>query len=137
MKQNRIERHPILEVPGEREVEFTFDGKKLVGKEGEMLSSALIANGIHIFGHHHKDGAPQGIFCANGQCSQCLVIADGKPVKSCMTPLREGTVVESVEGLPELPADDEPEEVSEIPVRETDVLVIGGGPSWGSWAWIL
>ena len=129
MKQNRIERHPILEVPGEREVEFTFDGKKLVGKEGEMLSSALIANGIHIFGHHHKDGAPQGIFCANGQCSQCLVIADGKPVKSCMTPLREGTVVESVEGLPELPADDEPEEVSEIPVRETDVLVIGGGPA--------
>jgi hypothetical protein len=31
-----------------------------------MISSALIANGINVFGHHHKDGSAQGIFCANG-----------------------------------------------------------------------
>ncbi|MCK7504180.1 MAG: (2Fe-2S)-binding protein [Desulfobacterales bacterium] len=71
-----------------------------------MISSALIANGVHIFGHHAKDGSPQGIFCANGQCSQCLVIADGRPVKACMTPLRAGMAVRSVEGLPRLPEED-------------------------------
>ena len=60
------------------------------------LSSALIANGIHIFGHHPKDNSPQGIFCANGQCSQCMVIADGLPVKACMTAVKENMIVQGV-----------------------------------------
>jgi len=94
-----------------------------------MISSALFANGIHIFGHHPKDNSPQGIFCANGQCSQCLVMADGLPVKSCMTPLQADMTVESVEGLPHLPADDCLPQTREITTREVDVLVIGGGPA--------
>ncbi|MGA1820935.1 MAG: FAD-dependent oxidoreductase [Thermoplasmatota archaeon] len=125
----RIEKHPILEVPGRKEVPFTWNGREMTGIEGEMLSSALIANGVDIFGHHPKDKSPQGIFCANGQCAQCLVIADGLPQKSCMTPLEEGMEVRSVEGLPDLPADNDPGEMSEIPIRDVDVLIIGGGPS--------
>ena len=75
----RINKHPILPIPEKDAIPFTWNGSPLSGFEGEMISSALIANGVHIFGHHAKDGSPQGIFCANGQCSQCLVIADGRP----------------------------------------------------------
>ncbi|MGD9225473.1 MAG: (2Fe-2S)-binding protein, partial [Desulfobacterales bacterium] len=96
MALKRITRHPILEIPEKKEVPFTWNGKQLTGYEGEMISSALLANGIHIFGHHPRDNSPQGMFCANGQCSQCLVIADDRPVKSCMTPLAEAMIVESV-----------------------------------------
>jgi sarcosine oxidase subunit alpha len=129
MSMMRITKHPILEIQQKKEVTFTWNGRKLTGYEGEMISSALIANGIHIFGHHAKDGSAQGIFCANGQCSQCLVIADGLPEKSCMTPLREGMAVESLEGLPELPADDRAPLLREPPVRDVEVLIIGGGPA--------
>jgi sarcosine oxidase subunit alpha len=129
MSMMRITKHPILEIHQKKEVAFTWNGRKLGGYEGEMISSALIANGIHIFGHHAKDGSAQGIFCANGQCSQCLVIADGLPEKSCMTPLREGMAVESLEGLPELPADDRAPLLREPPVRDVEVLIIGGGPA--------
>jgi len=101
----------------------------LAGYDGEMISAALFANGIHVFGHHHKDHSPQGLFCANGQCSQCMVIADGLPVKACMTPLRADMVVESVEGLPEIPEDSSVPSTGEIPLREVDVLIIGGGPA--------
>ena len=101
----------------------------MTGYEGEMISSALFANGIHIFGHHPKDGSPQGIFCANGQCSQCLVMADGLPVKSCMTPLTKGMQVESIEGLPKIPDDDRLPQAKKIDTKEVDVLVIGGGPA--------
>ena len=126
----RILKHPILEVPRKREVEFTWNGKSLKGYEGEMISSALAANGIHVFGHHPKDGSPQGLFCANGQCSQCLVMLDGLPVKACMTPLGEGRmVVESIEGLPRLPRDDTVPLLREPPVREVEVLIVGGGPA--------
>ncbi len=107
---------------------FTFNGRDMTGREGEMVSSAVFAGGERIFGHHHKDGGAQGLFCANGQCSQCTLIINGVPLKSCIVPLAEGMEVRTVEGLPELehaapPAVDPPETV------EIDVLIIGAGPS--------
>ena len=129
MTLKRITKHPILAIPEKKEVTFTWNDKILTGYDGEMISSALIANDINVFGHHHKDNSPQGIFCANGQCSQCLVIADGHPVKSCMTPLHQGMILASVEGLPELPAEDTIAPVVDIPILDIDVLIIGGGPA--------
>ncbi|MFH1350122.1 MAG: 2Fe-2S iron-sulfur cluster-binding protein [Pseudomonadota bacterium] len=129
MVKKRITKHPIIEIPKRKEVEFTWNGETLTGFEGEMIASALTANDIHIFGHHPKDNSPQGMFCANGQCSQCLVSANGLPVKSCMTPLKAGMVIESMEGLPKLPEDDKSPILKEPPLREVEVLIIGGGPA--------
>ena len=129
MTPGRIDTHPVLTVPDRRPAAFTWNGAALTGFENEMLSSALVAAGVQVFGHHHKDGSPQGLFCANGQCSQCLVIADGRPVKACMTPLRPGMSVASVEGLPRLPAADAPAATAAIETVAPDVLVIGGGPA--------
>ncbi len=129
MTLKRITRHPILEIPERQEVTFSWNGKKLSGYKGEMISSALFANGIHVFGHHPKDNSPQGMFCANGQCSQCLVVADGLPVKSCMTPLKEAMVIKSVEGLPRLPEDDVRPQIRSEGIKEVDVLIIGAGPA--------
>jgi len=124
-----ITKHPILEIPDKKNIEFKFDGKSLYGFDGMVISSALFLNKIKIFGHHVKDGSPQGLFCANGQCSQCNVIANGIPVKACMTPLTEGMIIESCNGLPELPSEDDRVEVRDINVINTEVLVIGGGPA--------
>ncbi len=109
-KNYRIKEHPILSAEEGELVDFTWQGRRLRARRGETISSALFANGIRIFGHHPKDGAPQGIFCANGQCSQCTVMADGRPVKSCMELVEPGIKVEPVEGYPRLPS------VSEAPV---------------------
>jgi sarcosine oxidase subunit alpha len=125
----KIIKHPILAIPKRKEVTFSFDGRKLTGFEGMVISSALFLNKIKIFGHHVKDNSPQGIFCANGQCSQCNVMVNGIPVKACMTSLKEGMLIESCNGLPELPAIDDPVSVGDSEIIETDVLVIGGGPA--------
>jgi NADPH-dependent 2,4-dienoyl-CoA reductase/sulfur reductase-like enzyme/Fe-S-cluster-containing hydrogenase component 2/bacterioferritin-associated ferredoxin len=125
----RIRSHPILEIPARDAIPFTWNAAPLTGYPGEMISSALIANGVHVFGHHPKDGSPQGLFCANGQCSQCLVIADGRPVKACMTPLKAGMAVQSVEGLPRLPENDAVPQTAAVETVAVDVLIIGGGPA--------
>jgi len=125
----RIRKHPILTIPDKDAIRFTWNAAPLTGYDGEMISSALIANGVHIFGHHAKDGSPQGLFCANGQCSQCLVIADGRPVKACMTPLRPRMSVRSIEGLPRLPDEDTVPQTAPVPSVAADVLIIGGGPA--------
>jgi len=129
MSDGRITRHPILGIPKRKKVGFYWNKRRLQAYDGEVISSALFANGIHIFGHHAKDGSAQGIFCANGQCAQCMVIANGIPVKSCMTKVEENMVVESLESLPALPVTIEERHFSPLEERETDVLIIGGGPA--------
>ncbi len=129
MEQHRISEHPILPVPQREEITFYWNKSPLKAYRDEVISSALIANGISIFGHHHKDGTAQGIFCANGQCAKCTVIANGIPVKSCMTMVMENMIVESAEGLPHLPEDVPVPVFKKIEEIETDVLIIGGGPS--------
>lgn len=124
-----ITSHPILEIPERKKITFSFDGKKLSGYEGMVISSALFLNKIKIFGHHVKDSSPQGIFCANGQCSQCNVIANGIPVKACMTPLIENMIIESCNGLPDLPPEDNPVSVGDSEIINLEVLVIGAGPA--------
>ncbi len=125
----RITQHPILPIPERKQINFIWQGQPVSAYEGETIASALFANGIRIFGHHHKDGSPLGIFCANGQCSQCMVLADGKPVKSCMELIQQDMQVEPLDGLPELPIVTNTPSMREIPQKEVQVLIIGGGPA--------
>ena len=129
MNAKRIRTHPILDIPAKAKLDFTWNNMPMSALKGEMISSALFANGVHIFGHHAKDGSPQGIFCANGQCAQCMVKADGVAVKACMTPIRAEMAVESMDGLPELPADDRPPHLAPVETVDIDVLIIGAGPA--------
>jgi NADPH-dependent 2,4-dienoyl-CoA reductase/sulfur reductase-like enzyme/Fe-S-cluster-containing hydrogenase component 2 len=131
MDEARITKHPILTADkSSKFIDFTFNGKHLRAKKGEMISTALIANNIHIFGTHKKDNSPQGMFCANGQCAQCLVIADGIPVKSCINPVDNGMDVRSLNGLPTLLEDDENVKYDkEVPTIEIPVFIIGAGPT--------
>ncbi|MFO8164336.1 MAG: FAD-dependent oxidoreductase [Thermodesulfobacteriota bacterium] len=129
MPECRIQKHPILSIPKRREIGFYWNNIRLQAYENEVISSALFANGIHVFGHHAKDRSAQGIFCANGQCSQCMVIANGIPVKSCMTMVEKNMVVQSLEDLPALPEPAEECHFTPIEQIATDVLIIGGGPA--------
>jgi thioredoxin reductase/Fe-S-cluster-containing hydrogenase component 2/bacterioferritin-associated ferredoxin len=130
MSDYRIKEHPILAVPPEPTVGFTWQGKPLKARAGETIASALFANGVRVFGHHHKDGAPLGIFCANGQCAQCSVIANGLSVKSCMVPVQDGMVVGPLDGKPTLPEVDEAGVAfRDIETLEVECLILGGGPA--------
>jgi len=124
-----IKKHPILEIPERKRINFTFDGNSFIGFEGMVISSALFLNKIKIFGHHVKDNSPQGIFCANGQCAQCNVIVNGIPVKGCMTALKQNMEIKSCNGLPELPPIDNAVTVGDSEIIDAEVLVIGAGPA--------
>jgi NADPH-dependent 2,4-dienoyl-CoA reductase/sulfur reductase-like enzyme/Fe-S-cluster-containing hydrogenase component 2/bacterioferritin-associated ferredoxin len=127
--KNLIDEHPILEIPERKKVEFYFNGKTYTGIQGMVITSVLYSLDIKIFGHHHKDYSPQGLFCANGQCAQCALIVDGIAVKGCMTPLKEGMDIKSCDNLPKLPITKTSLDLSSLKKVETDVLIIGGGPA--------
>ena len=45
-------------------VRFTFDGKPYVGHPGDTLASALLANGVSLFGRSFKYHRPRGVLAA-------------------------------------------------------------------------
>lgn len=93
-KLSRIENHPILSFPERRDVTFRFDGKDMIGREGDTIAAALHAAGVRVLGHHFKSHRPRGFYCAIGNCSSCLMVVNGVPnVRVCVEPLQAGMEV--------------------------------------------
>jgi NADPH-dependent 2,4-dienoyl-CoA reductase/sulfur reductase-like enzyme/Fe-S-cluster-containing hydrogenase component 2/bacterioferritin-associated ferredoxin len=125
----RISSHPILEVKEKKKIKFYFENRELYALEGETIASALFANNINTFSYHKKDDSPQGIFCANGQCAQCSVVADNKVVKACITKVKEDMKIQPLKGVAKINLVDRKYEFKKIEEIEVDVLIVGAGPS--------
>jgi sarcosine oxidase subunit alpha len=134
----RLTRHPILEFDRGREIEFEFDGRKLLGFEGESIAAALHANGVRVLRESIKKKRPRGFFCAIGRCSSCLMTVDGIPnIMTCVTPLKKGMRVETQRGKGSVPLA-EPSSAGPPPSetkRGTDevatipLAIVGAGPA--------
>ncbi len=100
MSERRITAHPILGgLPDTSMVTIHVDGKALRAREGDTVSSALLANGIRIHRYTRRENAPRGIFCGIGQCTDCMMVIDGQPnVRSCITPVADGMQIETQQG---------------------------------------
>jgi len=124
----RILQHPILKFKRFGKIKFILNGNEYEGYENETIASALLANGIKIFSKSCKYSRPRGFFCAIGKCSSCVMRVNGVPnVKTCVTLLKPGMVIERQENRGSLP-----ETISAKSSRsniECDVLVIGSGPA--------
>lgn len=98
---SRIEVHPILgNMPERKVVSFLYDGKVMEGFEGEPIAMALKNAGVRVHRYTKKNHSPRGVFCAIGRCTDCVMVVDGKPnVRTCTTPLEEGMVVQTQDGV--------------------------------------
>ena len=95
----RIEKHPILEFDRKEKVKFTFNGEEIEGYKGESIQAALHAAGVKVLGKSLELHRPRGFYCAIGNCSSCQMVVNGVPnVKTCVTELEEGMIVETQEG---------------------------------------
>jgi len=96
----RVVHHPILgEMTGSREVKIRVDGKEISALAGEPIAAALAAAGIRVHRYTAQRTEPRGIFCAIGQCTDCVMTVNGIPnVRTCITPVADGMVVETQHG---------------------------------------
>ena len=96
----RVDHHPILEdLPKLRETKIQVDGREIPAVIGEPIAAALAAAGIRVHRYTAQRSEPRGIFCAIGQCTDCVMTVNGTPnVRTCITPVVDGMVVETQHG---------------------------------------
>ncbi len=77
-------------------VSFRFDGRVYQGFEGDTLASALLANGVRLFGRSFKYHRPRGVLTAGSEEPNALVeVVEG----DTQTPNVRATVQEIYPGL--------------------------------------
>jgi sarcosine oxidase subunit alpha len=95
----RIVEHPLLKFERGKKIVFYFEDVQMQAYEGESIAAALNANGVRMLRITPKGSRPQGLFCAIGKCSSCLMEVDGKAnVRTCITPVKEGMRVRKQKG---------------------------------------
>ena len=78
-------------------IRFVFDGIAYQGREGDTLTSALLANGVHLMGRSYKYHRPRGVLSAGAEEPNALVAVTRGPGR--MTPNLRATQVELFDGL--------------------------------------
>lgn len=80
--------------PGQRCIDFDFDGTAYRAPAGSSVAAALLSVGVTAFRHTPVSDTLRGPFCLMGACFDCLIEIDGEPnQQACMTQLREGMQV--------------------------------------------
>lgn len=99
----RILSHKVLGDFTPKMIPFQWNNKTYLGAEGESITSALLANDIRTIRRHEKDGAPRGLYCNIGHCSECRCTINGvKNQRACLTPLEKDMHVETQDKVPHL-----------------------------------
>lgn len=75
-----------------RVISIKVNGKRIEAKEGEMLAVTLLKAGYKKFRKSVKS-EERSLFCGMGVCFECLVNVNGKTVRSCITPVKDGMEV--------------------------------------------
>ena len=71
---------------------FSFDGKSYQGFEGDTLASALLANGVQLFGRSFKYHRPRGLVGAGSEEPNALISVTRGPGR--FTPNLRATKIE-------------------------------------------
>jgi sarcosine oxidase subunit alpha len=93
-----------------RTIRFTFDGRAYTGHAGDTLASALLANGIALFGRSFKYHRPRGLLAAGPDEPNALVTVLSGDIREPNIPatqveIYDGLIAESQNRFPTLAFD--------------------------------
>ena len=82
-------------------ITIRFDGQQVDAMAGESIAAALLRQGIVGFRSALDGTSRRGPYCGMGVCFDCRVQvsgpgANGLMVRSCITPVADGTDIRSV-----------------------------------------
>jgi len=94
MSRNRLAAPKGLFLDRDQSVDFSFDGKRYMGIEGDTITSALYANGVKTISRSFKYHRPRATLSAAGHDANGLVqVGDEPNVNADVEPIRQGMAV--------------------------------------------
>jgi aerobic-type carbon monoxide dehydrogenase small subunit (CoxS/CutS family) len=80
-------------------IEFTFDGEKIVAITGQSVAAALLAENQRTLRKTRFNNNERGVFCGIGVCFDCLVVIDGiTNQRACLIEAKPGMKVQTQVG---------------------------------------
>ena len=80
-------------------IEFTFDGEKIVAITGQSVAAALLAANQRTLRKTRFNNNDRGVFCGIGVCFDCLVVIDGiTNQRACLIEAKPGMKVQTQVG---------------------------------------
>jgi aerobic-type carbon monoxide dehydrogenase small subunit (CoxS/CutS family) len=80
-------------------IEFTFDGEKIVAITGQSVAAALLAANQRTLRKTRFNNNERGVFCGIGVCFDCLVVIDGVTnQRACLIEAKPGMKVQTQVG---------------------------------------
>lgn len=122
-----IRKHPILSIPEEDLIAFTFEGQTVYGQKGFTIAAALHQAGLLVHRHSLKE-RNRSLSCGIGKCGACEMLVDGKVRRICITKV-DG--VKEVVRIPEgfLTEGGTIPGTRSVKIYKTVVAIIGAGPA--------
>src|SRR5512141_2361991 len=81
--------------------DISFEGTPVEVRAGDTVASALFRSGVRTFNRSLKSHRRRGLYCATGDCANCIVTVDGVPgARACVTEARDGMRVDRETGWP-------------------------------------
>ena len=74
----RLPPQPTHWIDQDQPITFRFEGRSYQGYSGDVLSSALWANGVRVLGRSFKYHRPRGIFSLAGHDVNVMVEGQGR-----------------------------------------------------------
>ncbi len=134
---HKITSHPILDIPQEDLVEFSFEGHSVKGQKGNTIAAALHQAGYLVHQHSLKE-RNRTLECGIGKCGACEMMVDGEVRRICITKVDNVKCVERIGDVNEHPEKGDMfnnvkinPEMGEAPkkIYKTSVAIIGAGPA--------
>ncbi|MEE4213918.1 MAG: FAD-dependent oxidoreductase [Bacteroidales bacterium] len=123
----KIEKHPILDVPEKQKVRFKYNGEIIEAEKDFTIAAALHQAGypVHSYSLEHRK---RSLECGIGKCGACEMLVDGVIRRICISK------VNGVKEVKKIPHDYRPdvlkiERDKALKVYGTDVVIIGAGPA--------
>jgi len=122
-----IKKHPILPIPEEDKIAFSFEGQTVYGQKGFTIAAALHQAGLLVHKHslEHRN---RSLSCGIGKCGACEMLVDGKVRRICITKVDR---VKEVRRIPDgfLSQEEAIPQPGAITVYKTVVAIVGAGPA--------